>query len=466
MRTTVVNRRNRSRRTVSRAAATVLATVLAGGTVLLSAPAALADDGALLGAKLKVDAPAVIGLAGQPVEFTETVTNTGSQEAGYHLYLKAVTGAGLPGNNAVVLDYRDPADGAWKPVPLSAGGEGDDLAYWGEVPYSLEIPAHGSATVRLRLGVPMGGPHEGASNGGIQSMAFESTVGIGAGGAAAARVTDTIKVTGLSSGLSHVPATAVAGGSPVEFDAVLKNPTPSRYLNVSEVLFAGTHATVEVRKANGEWTTVPQVSGTFGADSPGAYLKERDFGVGAKSTTTLRVRVSFDAVTPLGSVKMTSVLLVNESPTAPFSGTSMGGGDATVQIVAPDASAPKAQPAVQETPTAKGASAGKGAVAAKGVSVGKEASAGKGASAGKAPAAAPVAEAAPAAAPAAPAVPVEAPAPAPPAPAPAAPVAAAPATVELAETGSSGSLAAALAAGLTVLGIGGGATFWMARRRL
>ncbi|MFF2955732.1 LAETG motif-containing sortase-dependent surface protein [Kitasatospora sp. NPDC057965] len=467
MRTTAYGRRNRTRR----AAATVLATVLAGGTVLLAAPAALAADAVpdVPTVKVKADAPAVIGLAGQPVEFTETVTNTSSMDSGFHLFLNAVTGAGLPLTDGIAIDYRDPADGAWKSLPLT---DVEGSAFHGALPYTLEIPAHRSAKVQLRIGLPMGRPHHGASNGGIQSLALESSVAIGAHGAPADQVTDTIKVDGLTTGLSRVPATAVAGGAPIEFDAVLKNPTASNYVNVANVLGIDPHATVQVRKGNGAWTALKPVQGGGVDDGLGVYLEGRDSSIGANSTTTLRVRMSFDAATPLGPVTVNPCVFVNENPERPFSGTTMCAQRATVKIVAPDASASKEQPPVKEAPVkeapVKGASTGKGAPAVQAVPAVKGASTRKDAPAGQA--AAPAAPA-PAAAPTAPAATAEATVAAP-APAPVlaaagtpAPVAPAPATVELASTGSSEQTPSYAAAGVALLAVGGGTAYWVARRR-
>ncbi|MFF2661113.1 LAETG motif-containing sortase-dependent surface protein [Kitasatospora sp. NPDC058032] len=449
MRTTAYGRRNRTRR----AAATVLATVLAGGTVLLAAPAALAEDAVpdVPTVKIKADAPAVIGLAGRPVEFTETVTNTSAMDSGFHLFLNAITGAGLPPTDGIAIDYRDPADGAWKSLPLT-GVEG--TAFHGALPYTLEIPAHRSAKVQLRIGLPMGRPHHGAGNGGIQSLALESSVAIGAHGAPADKVTDTIKVDGLTTGLSRVPATAVAGGAPIEFDAVLKNPTASNYVNVANVLGIDPHATVQVRKGNGAWTALKPVQGGGVDDGPGVYLEGRDSSIGANSTTTLRVRMSFDAATPLGPVTVNPCVFVNENPEQPFSGTTMCAQRATVKIVAPDAPAPKEQLPVKEAPV-KEASTGKGAPAVQAVPAVKGASTGKEAPAGKADAPAP------AAAPAAPAATAEATV----AAAAPAPVGAAPATVELASTGSSEQTPSYAAAGVALLAVGGGAAYWVARRR-
>ncbi|MFF2955733.1 hypothetical protein ACFVVU_30855 [Kitasatospora sp. NPDC057965] len=355
MRTTVFGRQGRSRRTVGRAAATVLATALAGGTVLLAAPTASASP--MPTGKLKVNAPASVGGAGQPVEFTETITNTGSQKADYHLHLR-VTGDGqVPGEHAIVIDYRDPAKGTWKSVPLNVDRTGS-LAYDGEVPRAFEIPAHSSVTLRLRIGVPMGLPHDGASNGWLRSMALESRLGIGARGAAADIATKTIKVQNISPSLGRVPATAVAGGAPIEFDAVLKNPTPSNYINVANTLGVDSHATVQVRQPNGTWTTLKKFYNSAD-EGAGVYLQGRDSSIRANSTTTVRVRVSYDAGTPLGPTDIGRCVYVNERPTLPFRGTTTCVQGATVQIVAPGTKGAKGQSSVKPAPSTKGTSAGK-----------------------------------------------------------------------------------------------------------
>ncbi|MEV6972633.1 hypothetical protein [Kitasatospora sp. NPDC093806] len=334
---------------------------MAGGSALLSAPAAFAADD-VPRVKLKLDAPAVIGSAGQPVEFTETVTNTGSKETNYRLYVHAITGEGLPASDAIVIDYRDPAGGGWKSLKLSRFGEGRGAGYGAELPKALAIPAHRSVAVKLRIGLPMGRPHAGATNGGIPSLVLDSGVAGGAHGVPADRVSKTIKVQSPSPSVSRVPATAVAGGAPIEFDAVVKNSTPSNYVNVGNVLFVDPHATVQVRKPNGTWTTLKKVYDGIPGDNPGVYLQGRDSSLRANSTTTVRVRVSYDTTTPLGQTKLGQCLFVNESPTTPFRGTTSCGAGATVQIVAPGAKGTKGtngQPPVKTVPGTKGSTAGK-----------------------------------------------------------------------------------------------------------
>ncbi|MER6361321.1 hypothetical protein [Kitasatospora sp. NPDC001527] len=361
MRSTVTGHQGRARHTAVRAAAaTVLATALAGGTVLMSAPTASANP--IPTGKLKVNAPAAVGGAGQPVEFTETITNTGSQKADYHLHLRVTSDGQVASDHAIVIDYRDPAKGTWKSVPLTADSTGG-LAYDGEVPRAFEIPAHSSVTLRLRIGVPMGLPHNGASNGWVQSVALESRLGIGARGAAADIVTKGIKVRNISPSLSRVPATAVAGGAPIEFDAVVKNSTPSNYINVANTLFVDPHATVQVRRPNGTWTTLKKVYKGIPDDNPGVYLQGRDSSLRANSTTTVRVRVSYDATTPLGPTDIGRCVYVNESPTTPFRGTTTCTKGATVQIVAPGT---KGSTGTKNTTGSKGQAPVKPAPATKG----------------------------------------------------------------------------------------------------
>ncbi|GAA1385485.1 hypothetical protein GCM10009639_08150 [Kitasatospora putterlickiae] len=365
MRTTVSGRRNNSRRV----AAAVLTAALAGGAVLMSAPGASAAAPPVM--KLKLNTPAVIGGAGQSVEFTETITNVTSRKATYELGLQAITGLGLPRDPGVVIDYRDPASGRWKPVRLSVAEGADDVAFSGEVPRSFEVQAHSSLTVRLRIGLPMGWPHNGASNGGTSSLTLRAVVETGdkrvtSGNVfRSAEVTKTIKVQGLSPSLSRVPATAVAGGAPIEFDAVLKNPTPSNYVNLANTLWVDPHATVQVRKPNGTWTTLKKVPTGIPGEKPGVYLQGRDSSLRANSTTTVRVRVSYDASTPLGATDIGRCVFVNEGPTTPFRGTTMCAKGATVQVVAPGGKGTKGTKGTKAQPPAKTAPAGKGASAGK-----------------------------------------------------------------------------------------------------
>ncbi|GGV03931.1 hypothetical protein GCM10010495_14460 [Kitasatospora herbaricolor] len=312
----VTTRTHRPRRTLTRAA--TLGVVLAGGTLLLPAPAAFAEVAPQ--AKLTVQAPASVGFAGQPVEFTETISNPTAEAAGYHLWLDTTSALGTP-PDAIVIDYKDPADGAWKSVPLEFT-TAEAAHYGGMLPSDVTVPAGGSTTLKLRIGAPMGRPHDGASNGGFPSIDLRSAVSaIDGSHVALDQSTKTIGVDSITTSLAHVPATAVAGGAPIEFDAVLANPTLSDYINVGNVLFTDPHATVQVRKADGSWSKLAQVLPSEPDARPGVYLEGRDSSIRTGTTTTTRVRVSFDATTPAGDTELSPCVFVNEGKDTPFRGT-------------------------------------------------------------------------------------------------------------------------------------------------
>ncbi|MET9613057.1 LPXTG cell wall anchor domain-containing protein [Kitasatospora indigofera] len=345
----VTTRTHRPDRTITRAA--TLGVVLAGGTLLLPAPAAFAEVAPQ--AKLTVQAPASVGFAGQPVEFTETISNPTTETAGYHLRLETTSGPGTP-SDAIVIDYKDPADGAWKSVPLEFSTD-EEAHYGGELPSDIVVPAGGSTMLKLRIGAPMGRPHHGASNGGFQSVDLRSAVSALDGSHVTLdQSTKTIGVDSITTSLAHVPATAVAGGAPIEFDAVLANPTPSDYINVGNVLFTDPHATVQVRKADGSWSKLAQVLPSEPGARPGVYLEGRDSAIRAGNTTTTRVRVSFDATTPAGAIELSPCVFVNEVEGTPFLGTTMCVRGATVKVTAAAATqspAPTLSPAPTPAPS-------------------------------------------------------------------------------------------------------------------
>lgn len=246
----------RTRRAVVAAAALGAAAVC--GSVVVTAPAASAAEPSHT--SLTVQAPASVGAAGGPVAFTETITNAGPDATDYNLELKTVTGAATQAN-AIVIDYENPADGTWTSVPLTMHRGVDDVQYEGTVP-GLSVPAGRTRKVDLRIGAPMGLPHNGSRDGGFPSIALHSAVvtPLHFHDRVEAEATSTIKVATIGSSLAHVPATAVAGGAPIEFDAVLDNPTPSDYTDLGKVLFVDEHATVQVRTADGAggpWRTCP-----------------------------------------------------------------------------------------------------------------------------------------------------------------------------------------------------------------
>lgn len=337
----------RSRRTVAVAAA--LGVVALGGSLALPAQSASAEG--VKGAKLSVQAPAAVGFAGQPVAFTETITNTGTEATTFSLVLETTSEAGTP-SNAITIDYKDRTSGAWKSVPLEFHHGAESASYSGAV-HNITVPAGKTVTLNLRIGAPMGLPHQGASNGGFRSISLRSAVGAPGSWVKLAEQVKTIKVESIRSSLRSVPATAVAGGAPIEFDAVLANPTPSGYVNLGNVLFSDPHATVQVRRADGAWTTLKKVSGGAADDLVGVYLQGRDSGIGAGKTVVSKVRVSYDASTPLGATKINPCVFVNEGST-PFSGTTACGTASTVKVVAAtEAPAkPVAEPATGAAPAA------------------------------------------------------------------------------------------------------------------
>ncbi|MEV0533364.1 hypothetical protein [Kitasatospora sp. NPDC050463] len=384
----------RSRRTVAAAAA--LGVVALGGSLALPAQAAFAEG--VKGAKLTVQAPASVGFAGQSVAFTETITNTGAEATRFSLSLETTSEVGTP-PNSITIDYKDPENGAWKSVPLEFHQGPEATTYDGLV-HGITVPAGKTVTLNMRIGAPMGLPHQGASNGGLRSMTLRSAVTVPGSWVKLAEQVKTIKVESVRTSLAAVPATAVAGGAPIEFDAVLANPTPSGYVNLGNVLFGDAHATVQVRKADGTWTTLTKVSG--GADEqPGVYLQGRNSTIGAGRTVVTRVRVSYDKNTPLGATALNPCVFVNEGST-PFRGTTLCGKGSTVKVVAP-AEAP-ATPATGAKPAAKPATAPSAPATAR--STPAPASAPATARSTPAPASAPAAAAPQASAPATPATPV------------------------------------------------------------
>ncbi|MBC3841017.1 hypothetical protein GXW82_14215 [Streptacidiphilus sp. 4-A2] len=89
------------------------------------------------------------------------------------------------------------------------------------------VAAHAQLTLSFRIGLPVGTPHDGDSNGGTPYIKLRSNVtALDGSWVLQASDTHTIDVDSISSTFTHVPARAVAGGAPIEFDAVLTNPTP------------------------------------------------------------------------------------------------------------------------------------------------------------------------------------------------------------------------------------------------
>lgn len=334
MRTT--NRALRQARRLVPAAALTTA-LLAGGAV--TATPASAESGPL---SLTVHAPNEIGFAGGPVEFTETIGNDRDRTLAVTLDLSIDSAIGTP-PHALSLDYVN-AQGVWESVPLTVRTETDRTVSSGATGAVL-VPA-GGKDVRLRIGAPMGEPHNGTSNGGVGPTVSLRSTAKGPKDVPAESLPDThrIVVGSISNAVVGAPGTAVAGGAPIEFEVQLANPTPSAYTNLGNVLLADRRAKVEVRGADGTWAALTGVVG-IPDDPAGFYVEGRDSSAAPGSHGVKQVRVSFPADMPLGRTELNPCVFVNEG--MPMRGTTMCSAGASVQVVAPSAPAPTTTPADQ-----------------------------------------------------------------------------------------------------------------------
>ncbi|CAM5276029.1 MULTISPECIES: LPXTG cell wall anchor domain-containing protein [Streptomyces] len=307
------------------------------------APAASAEESQPPVLTVDTAAPAEVGLAGLPVDFTTKVSDTGTTDtSSARLTYRIDGGAGLP-PNAVGLEYR--LDGTeWRTVPLTyAGG-----TFSGEMPETFPLAAGRSRTVQLRVGVPMGTPHNGDSNGGTEQLKLTTLVSYGASGAATDTDDDTIAVDGLDTGLSGVPATVTAGGPAVGFKATVTNPTASGYENVTDTLITSRYASVQVLRS-GTWQTLTPVTSDAEADVYGFDVIGKDASLAAHSSTVAEVRVSYREGTPAGKATVRSCVYVNQG-SVPFRGTTFCGKEATLTVLA--AGSTGGTPAPTPTPTA------------------------------------------------------------------------------------------------------------------
>ncbi|WP_343242018.1 hypothetical protein, partial [Streptomyces sp. SID9727] len=289
------------------------------------APVALADTGTPE-LTVSTEAPAEIGLGGLPVAFTTTASNTGPNDtSSARLIYRVDGGAGLP-ENALSLEYR--LDGsAWKSVPLKIV---EGTVYGGELPEQFPLAAGKSRAVQLRLGVPMGTPHNGDSNGGTDHLKLTTMISYGASGAANATDVDDVAVKGLSTRLSGVPATATAGGPAITFKATVDNPTPSAYENVTDVLFTNRYTTVQVRRS-GTWTTLKPITSNAEPDVYGYDVIGKDASLAAHGSASVDIRVTYRKDAPLGKTEVSPCVIVNEGA-IPFRGITDCGKRATVTV--------------------------------------------------------------------------------------------------------------------------------------
>lgn len=293
---------------------------------------------------LSVDGPAAVGLAGQPVEFTEKITNTSATESqDLFLNLVADAGAGMPENGLGIWHRTDGGD--WKKVSL----EYSSGSFQGALPFTITLGPGESRVLHLRFGLPMGEPHNGDSNGSARTVRLTSSVGAADGSwVLQARDVRTIAVQGLSAGLTGVLATVVRG-VPVEFEATLANPTPSDYLNLNSVLFTDKYATVQVQR-EGKWVTLTPVTTTADPDRFGHYLRERDHKSAAGSSSSVPVRVTWKKDAPLGRTTLTQSIIVNEG-SVPFRGTYVGATSVQVTLAGGQSASPSASPGQTASPT-------------------------------------------------------------------------------------------------------------------
>jgi hypothetical protein len=324
--------------------------LLAGaGAVLAPAATAATADSQPPALAVSTAAPAEIGLGGQPVEFTTTASNVGTEDTtsarlSYHID----GGAGLP-PNALSLQYRLSGT-AWKTVPLTLTG----TQFSGELPESFALAAAQSRTVDLRLGLPMGTPHNGDSNGGTDHLKLNTLISYGTSGAANDTDEDTVKVDGLDATLSGVPTTATAGGPGATFGATVSNTTASAYENVTGVLFTSRYATVQVL-SSGTWKTLKPITAGNEPDVYGFDITGKDSSLAAHSSAAAKFRVTYLKNTPAGKTTVHPCAFVNQGST-PFTGTTFCGASASITVKAAGTGTttptPSATPSTSATPTA------------------------------------------------------------------------------------------------------------------
>ncbi|MEU4112996.1 LPXTG cell wall anchor domain-containing protein [Kitasatospora sp. NPDC028055] len=292
-------RARRSRSAVVTAA--TLGVLLATGAVVSSPAAYAADAPAAATASaeptaqagqpsLTVNTPESFGNGGEPVEFSETVTNPGTADASYKLWFDASNPEATSGNQLTV-DYRD-ADGAWKPVDLAFTNSGGHFT--GGIPTALTVAGGATKTVQLRLGLPI------SNNWGSHDLPIklDSTVLDASGHTALAESTKTVTAKALTVQVGNAPTTAVAGGAPVEFDVTVTNPSAARYTDVAKVIEADQRSKLQVQNADGSWETV-----TAAPDQSGRvrYHLTADKTLAPGASFTRHVRLSFAADAPTGT---------------------------------------------------------------------------------------------------------------------------------------------------------------------
>ncbi|MEV3858194.1 LPXTG cell wall anchor domain-containing protein [Streptomyces sp. NPDC050095] len=181
----------------------------------------------------------------------------------------------------------------------------------------------------------MGAPHNGDSNGGTDQLKLTTTVTDLFTGDTTGSDEDTIKVDGLSTAVSGVPAEVTAGGPAATFDATVDNPTASKYQNVTGTLLTSKYASVQVLRS-GTWKTLTPVTSNAEPDVYGFNVLGKDASLAEHSSAVTKVRVTYRKDTPAGKATVRPCVFVNQGAKA-FTGTTSCGPKATVQVLAPDA---------------------------------------------------------------------------------------------------------------------------------
>uniref|UniRef100_A0AAU2W205 Gram-positive cocci surface proteins LPxTG domain-containing protein n=1 Tax=Streptomyces sp. NBC_00008 TaxID=2903610 RepID=A0AAU2W205_9ACTN len=322
-----MNTTARTLRSSATATAAGLLLAATGSVLAPGAKAAAAADTEPPELTVSTAAPAEIGLAGGPVGFTTTAANTGTHDASSARLIYHIDGGeGLP-PNAVSLQYKLGA-ATWKPVSLALTG----TQFSGELPETFPLAAGEARTVRLRLGLPMGTPHNGDSNGGTDHLRLTTLVSYGAGGMAGDTDEDTVEVGALTTALSGVPATATPGGPGVTFGATVSNPTASAYENVTEVLFTSRDATVQELRS-GTWKTLRPIADSAEPDVYGFDVIGKDAALAAHSSTSVKVRVTYGKAASQGKTTVHPCVFVNEG-SAPFTGSTFCGSSSSLTLKA------------------------------------------------------------------------------------------------------------------------------------
>ncbi|MFI9360642.1 LPXTG cell wall anchor domain-containing protein [Kitasatospora sp. NPDC053057] len=259
---------------------------------------------------LSVQEPASIGNGGQPVEFTETVTNAGSSDAPFNLKLDASNPAARS-DGRIALESRD-ADGAWKPVGLTFQQQPDGFHFIGSLA-GVTVPAHGTKTVQLRLAAPLNSDWAGQSG----TVKLTSSVLDTTGQHVLADSTKDVALKALDVQTKGAPTSAAPGGAPAEFDVTVANPSASAYDNVSPVVQADRRSTLQVQKADGSWENITGVPTTQPGADQVVYHLTADKNLPAGASVTKHVRLAFTTDAPIGRTYVNTWAVLGEDSGSP-----------------------------------------------------------------------------------------------------------------------------------------------------